>query len=144
MSKAGGIPATECPHFAKCETLSHLLRKTGEVTVRRMVLLVTCLVVAAFAATFALLTWEYANRVATTVSALAGIAAVGVAVWAALPGMGKKVRVSGTGKAMAHSGGVAISGLSGPASAADGLVEVDRTGDAEAFGGKATSGVSLS
>ncbi|MEV6040878.1 hypothetical protein AB0L65_57910 [Nonomuraea sp. NPDC052116] len=109
-----------------------------------MVLLVTCLVVAAFAATFALLTWEYADRVATTVSALMGIAAVGVAVWAALPGTGKKVRVSGTGKAVAHSDGVAVSGLSGPASVADDLVEVDRTGDAEAFGGKATSGVSLS
>ncbi|TYB47395.1 hypothetical protein FXF51_58275 [Nonomuraea sp. PA05] len=109
-----------------------------------MVLLATSLTVASCATTFALLTWEDVDKIATAISALAGIAAVGVAVWAALPGAGNAVRVSGTGKAVARNGGVAVSGFSGPASAAASASEVHTTGDAEASGGKATSGVSLS
>ncbi|MGP4101096.1 hypothetical protein [Nonomuraea sp. KM90] len=104
----------------------------------------TCLIVAGFAILLVLLTWEDANKIATAVSATAGLAAVGVAVWAALPSSAKRVRVSGTGKATARAGGVAVSGLTGPLTASGGVLEVNRTGDAEASGGKATSGVSLS
>jgi hypothetical protein len=113
---------------------------------RRVVLLVTCLVVAGLAGWFAVARWEQASRVATVVSALAAVAAVGVAVWAALPGADRRmVRVSNTGPATAGLGGTATSGLTGPAAGLRGTVEVDRTGHADASGGgNATTGADLS
>ena len=110
---------------------------------RRVVLVVTCLVVAGLAGVFAGTQWDQANRVATVASALAAVASVGVAVWAALPG-GGSVRVSNTGRAVAGPGGTATSGLTAPASGLAGGIEVDRTGDADASGGgHATSGIRL-
>ncbi|MFF4988728.1 hypothetical protein ACFY19_16135 [Streptosporangium saharense] len=110
---------------------------------RRVVLVVTCAVVAVFAVVFAVLQWEQANRIATAVASLAGLAAVGVTVWAALPGSGAKARVSNTGKATAH-GGSAVTGVTGPAASVTGEITVDRTGDADASdGGEATTGIRL-
>ncbi|MGW4423839.1 hypothetical protein [Streptosporangium sp. NPDC004631] len=111
---------------------------------RRVVLAVTGVVVAVFGVVFAVLQWEQANRIATSVSALAGLAAVGVAVWAAFPGTATRIRVSNTGKAVSGRGGRAVSGVSGSASAAVGEVVAEGTGDADASdGGEATSGVHL-
>ena len=119
-----------------------LLSDDVGVNVRRVVLLVTCLVVAGLGGVFAASQWDQANRIATMVSALAAVAAVGVAVWAALPGAGPVVRVSRTGRATAGPGGTATSGVAGPAGQLEGHVEVDRTGEADASaGGDATTGI---
>jgi hypothetical protein len=114
-------------------------------SVRRVALAVTCLVIAGLAVWFAVAKWEQASRVATVISALAAVAAVGIAVWAALPGAGHRtVRVSRTGPATAGRGGTATSGLTGPAAGLSGSIEVDRTGHADASrGGDATTGADL-
>jgi hypothetical protein len=111
-------------------------------SVGRVVLLVTCLVVAVLAAVLAVLQWQQANKIATVVMAMAGVAAVGVGVWAGLSRpAGPSVRVSRTGPATSGPGGRAISGAAGPL-ANLGSVEVDQTGAADASGGgKAVTGV---
>jgi hypothetical protein len=112
---------------------------------RRVVLAVTCLLVAGLGGVFAVVAWDRTSRIATAVSALAAVAAVGIAVWAALPRPGSRstVRVSNTGKATATGGGAAVSGVRGSAARAPERVEVDHTGDARASGGgDAVSGVS--
>jgi hypothetical protein len=53
---------------------------------RRLVLLLTALAVAALAAIFAIVGWAQAERIAIVVAGLVAVAALGVAVWAALPG----------------------------------------------------------
>jgi hypothetical protein len=108
-----------------------------------VVLLVTGLVVAALGGVFAVTQWDTADRLATVLSALAAVAAVGISVWAALPaaGRGTSVRVVGSGKAVAGAGGTAVTGASGPAGSAPHQVDVQNTGDADASnGGDATSG----
>lgn len=52
---------------------------------RRFVLLLTALAVAALAAVFAWVGWNQAGQIATVFGGLAAVAAVGVAMWAALP-----------------------------------------------------------
>ncbi|CAM3959184.1 hypothetical protein KIPE111705_33505 [Kibdelosporangium persicum] len=108
----------------------------------RIVLIVSCLLVAGLGVWFAVVRWEDANKIATAASALGAVAAVGVAVWAALrtPPARKSVKVSNTGDATADSGGRAITGVVGNA----GHVRVTRTGDAKASGGgDAVSGAQL-
>jgi hypothetical protein len=101
-------------------------------------------VVAALGVLLSVLQWERAGQIAAVATALAAVAAVGVAVWAALPGAAARVRISNTGKATARKGGKATSGLvAAPNQRKEGL-EVERTGDAEASdGGEATSGARL-
>ena len=72
----------------------------------------TALAVAVLAAVLGVLRWDDANKVAVVVSALAAVAAVGVAIWAALPTSlsGKVIRVSRTGRATAGPGGQANTG----------------------------------
>lgn len=113
-------------------------------TIRRIVILITCVVVATLAVVFAVSHWDQANRIATVTSALAAVAALGVAVWAALPGSGPVARVSRTGRATAGGpGSRANTGVSGVAST-PGTVVADRTSDARATGGgSANSGVDL-
>lgn len=53
---------------------------------RRLVLLLTALAVGALAALFAWVGWDQASRIATVFAGVAAVAALGVAVWAALPG----------------------------------------------------------
>jgi len=116
------------------------------VSVRRAVLIATAGVVAVLGVLLVLLGWNSANKIAVVVSALAAVAAVGVAVWAALPTVsGKGLRVSRTGRATAGPGGCANSGVSEPAGSLPDDVLVDRTGDADASkGGDANSGIQLS
>jgi hypothetical protein len=103
-------------------------------------LVVTCLVVTASTGWFAVAQWDQASRVATVASAVAAIAAVGVAVWAALranPGEAD-VRVSRTGDATSR-GGSANTGVRG---ATRGRISVSRTGVAHATG-EANTGADL-
>jgi hypothetical protein len=60
------------------------------------------------------MTWEQANRWATSISAVAAVAATGVAVWAALPGASRGLRASRTGSATVHGTGTANTGVMGP------------------------------
>jgi len=113
---------------------------------RRWVAVGTAAVVAVLAVVFAVVRWEDANKIASAVSALAGLAAVGVGVWAGLPAVssGRRVRVSRTGRATARGGGRANTGMTGPASALPEDVRVERTGDADASGGgDANTGIQL-
>ncbi|WP_203790414.1 hypothetical protein [Paractinoplanes rishiriensis] len=109
-------------------------------TAKRIVLLVTSLVVAALGTFFALARWDTASRVASVASALAGVAAVGVAVWAALPAVGGRGHAVRTGSATAvgrdshANSGVIDAGNSGSVA--------NRTGNAQAEnGGQANTGV---
>jgi hypothetical protein len=108
--------------------------------VGRVVLVITLLLVAALGAWFAVVRWEDANKVATAASALGAVAAVGVAVWAAMrsPRPEGRVRVRGTGSAVARGGGSANTGVIG-----GGTAQVRNTGDAEADGGDANTGVRM-
>ncbi|MET7333500.1 hypothetical protein [Nonomuraea sp. NPDC005650] len=54
---------------------------------------------AALSVVFLVLQWEPINRIPSTVAALAGLTAVGVAVRAALPGAVCGIQASRTGKA---------------------------------------------
>lgn len=103
----------------------------------RVVLIISCVVVAGLGVWFVVARWDQANKVATAVSALAALAAVGVAVWAGLrPAPSRRsLMVSDTGRATAQDGGRAITGVSGKANRVDGRVRVERTGDAKASGG---------
>ncbi|MFI5589363.1 hypothetical protein ACIA5G_30215 [Amycolatopsis sp. NPDC051758] len=115
-------------------------------TAGRVTLIVTCVLVAGLAGWLALARWDDANKVATAVSALGAVAAVGVAVWAVIraPKAGRSMAVSDTGRATATSGGKAVTGFSGKADSTTGSVQVERTGDAQASGdGNAVSGVQL-
>jgi hypothetical protein len=81
----------------------------------RVVLVATCVVVAGLAGWFAVAQWDQTNRVATAVSALGAVAAVGVAVWAVLRPAPRPVprgqwTASGTGEATGR-GGEANSGI---------------------------------
>ena len=105
----------------------------------RLALVVTCLVVAGAGVWLAIARWEDANKLATVLSALGAVAAVGVAVWAALRGSSQSARASRTGSAAAGYGGVANTGVQGTVS---GDVRVSRTGDAQVEGdGQANTGV---
>ncbi|MEV7192209.1 hypothetical protein AB0N81_10400 [Streptomyces sp. NPDC093510] len=106
---------------------------------RRAVLITTMLVLAVFAGALSLLSWDRANQVAGVVSAVAGVAALGVGVCALLaPSGSTSVQVSGTGRATATGGGDANTGAVTSSSA--GAVSVERTGDARADGGSANTG----
>ena len=83
----------------------------------------------------AVVQWDRANQIAIAASALAAVAAVGVAISAALPGISPTIRVTGTGRAVAGSGGRANTGLAGPAADLGTRVEVEDTSDADASGG---------
>jgi hypothetical protein len=117
----------------------------GVMDKRRVVLVVTCLAVAALAVVLMLMRWEQANKVATSLSALAGVAAVGVAIWAAFPRpVGTTIRVTNSGKAIAGRAGGAQTGVRASADLVVGDITVRRSGDANATGdGNAATGVEL-
>ncbi|WP_124778364.1 hypothetical protein [Micromonospora inaquosa] len=108
---------------------------------RHLVLLITGLLVAALATSFVALRWDSADRIATAVSALAGLAGVGVALWAALPAARSGVRARETGAARARGTGYANSGIDVPVGDTTPM-EVAGTGEATAGdGGQAISGI---
>lgn len=107
--------------------------------VGRIVLYVTCAVVAGLCGAFALLNWDSAVRWATVIAAVAAVAAIGVAVWAAIRGP-SGVQASNTGSATAGPGGKANTGIRGKVDSA----KVTRTGDAKAGkDGEANTGITL-
>jgi hypothetical protein len=108
-----------------------------------VVLLVTALVVAALGVVFLLLRWDDANKVAAVASALGAVAAIGVAIWAALPARPRvSVQVTRTGDARAVGTGRANTGVTGRVG--EGEVSAADTGDADASsGGDANTGVRL-
>ncbi|ESU48607.1 hypothetical protein K7395_21380 [Streptomyces filamentosus] len=109
---------------------------------RRAVLMWTGLAVAVLAGVLSFLSWDRADQVAGVVSAVVGVAALGVGVYGALgPPRGPDVQVSGTGRAVSRGGGEANTGFVSPApTTAPGSVSVSDTGDAEADGGGANTG----
>lgn len=113
---------------------------------RRVVIPLTFLLVAGLAAVFAVSGWDQADKIASIVSALVAVAALGVGVWAALPGsaQGVHVRAVRTGTAMASGpGSRANTGVTGRVSASE-TVMIEGTGNARATdGGSANSGVDL-
>ncbi|MCT7350659.1 hypothetical protein N4P33_00400 [Streptomyces sp. 15-116A] len=99
----------------------------------------TVLALAVFAGALSLLSWNRANQVAGVVSAVVGMAALGVGVCALLAPTGStSVQVSRTGRATATGGGDANTGA--VASTPAGEVSVEETGDARADGGSANTG----
>ncbi|MFJ4368848.1 hypothetical protein ACIP4S_32590 [Streptomyces chartreusis] len=119
---------------------------------RRVTVLVTSGVVAVLAALFAVLRWDDADKIASAVSALAGVAAVGIGVWAGLTPHGTDqpepraavLRVSGTGRATAGPSGRANTGVVASGGSLPSEVRVENTGDADASGGgEADSGIRL-
>lgn len=109
-----------------------------------MVLTVTCLLVAGLAGMFTVAQWEDANRIATVISALSAVAAVGVGIWAAIPGgrSTTSVHVRCTGAARATGDGTANTGLRGSLRGTS--VKVERTGKADASHGTANTGIESS
>lgn len=116
----------------------------------RVTLVLTCVVVAGLAGWFAMAKWDQANKVATMMSALGAVAAVGIAIWIALrsspsqSGRAGRIRVANTGGATAMgAGSTAITGVRTNGGDTSSL-RVGDTGDAQAdSGGNAVSGVHL-
>lgn len=117
------------------------VRDALPMTKGRMVLIVTLVAVAVLGVWITVVTWDEANKIAVVASALASVAAVGVAVWAALRGTrsADSIEVSRTGDAVSKGNGQANTGLSGKVRRT-GSVRVHDTGRAEATGGEANSG----
>ncbi|MFD8911703.1 hypothetical protein [Streptomyces sp. NPDC059575] len=106
---------------------------------RRVVLVTTVLVLTVFAGALSLLSWDRANQVAGVVSAMVGVAALGVGACALLaPSGNTSVQVCRTGRATATGGGDANTGA--VASSSPGAVSVSETGDALADGASANTG----
>ncbi|MFI0169656.1 hypothetical protein [Streptomyces sp. NPDC017095] len=102
-------------------------------------LVTTVLVLAVFAGALSLLSWDRANQVAGMVSAVVGVAALGIGVCGLLAPTGStSVQVSRTGRATAIGGGDANTGVLASSSA--GAVSVEETGDARADVGSANTG----
>jgi hypothetical protein len=111
---------------------------------RRVVLVVTCVIVAVLATVLVGLTWDQANKVATSVSALAAVAAVGVGVWTALSSAPVRIRVVRSGRTVSGAKGKAVSGVRAPADGVRERIDVERSGKSDAStGGHAVSGVDL-
>lgn len=103
---------------------------------------------ATLAMVFAWVGWDRADQVASVVSSLVGIAALGIAAAAAWPlargGNQRDVRVGKTGRSVARGQGRANTGIKGRAGNIAGRVRAKSTGDAEASGnGEANSGIRL-
>jgi len=113
----------------------------GLMTGRRAVLAVTCLLLTGVGGIWATMTWQQASQWASVVSALAGLAAVGVAIWVALPGPKSVARASRTGKATVRGIGTANTGVMGPASSVAEPAAAERTGAAEVGDGEANTGI---
>lgn len=114
---------------------------------RRLVLPILFAVLALLAAVFAMVKRTDVSLISGVVSALATVAALGLAIHAALPHRmaARSVRVAKTGAASAHGmGSIANSGLTTGLSQS-GSMEVGETGSATASqGGRSNTGVQRS
>ncbi|WP_157517549.1 hypothetical protein [Micromonospora rifamycinica] len=107
---------------------------------RRMVLLVTGALVAVLALSFVVLRADTADLVATAVSAVAAVAGVGVALWAALAPTRPGLRAEKTGRVTTTRHGYGVSGIDAPADD-DTPMSASATGDVETDGGVGISGI---
>lgn len=104
------------------------------------------LIVVALAGYLVMVGPDKADKTASGVSAVLALLALGAPYLlpTGTPPVVGNLRVTGTGKATAGSGGSATTGLRAPASRLPNRVVVERTGDADASGGgHANSGVEL-
>jgi hypothetical protein len=122
----------------------------GMKTARRLTIIVTCVVIVGLTGWFVLLQWDRASWLATIVAALAAVAAVGVAVWAALrePSSGTKIlEARGTGDAVANSGGDANTGIKAGVDSevppASSIRAADTGGASATRRGRANTGIDL-
>ncbi|MFE5394487.1 hypothetical protein ACFQ9U_07940 [Streptomyces sp. NPDC056568] len=111
------------------------------ITLRVAVLSGTGLLVAALGAWLAVVRWEDGDKIATSVSALAAVAAVGVSVWAALHASRQQPTLvaSRTGSATTRRGDANTGVKTGRA--ADGSQRAEDTGDARSTDGDANTGI---
>ncbi|MEV0761788.1 hypothetical protein [Nocardia sp. NPDC050435] len=110
---------------------------------RRYVVIATCFLIAILAVIFFVLQRDQAGKIAPSVAALAGVAAVGVGIWTALrqPPKSGSTQVRNSGPATSGLDGRAISGAS-TRNSPSGDITVDGSGPADAAaGGTAVSGV---
>jgi hypothetical protein len=110
----------------------------------RWILVVTLLVVAGLGFWFSVARWDDASKIAAVLSALAGIAAVGIAAWAALRGSAtsSKITVKDSGSATSDSGD-ANTGVRGNAGTPGFSVKIENSGDAESKDGNSNTGLHL-
>src|SRR5688500_5977580 len=96
----------------------------------RLILVATLLLVAGLGFWFAVARWEDANKVASVLSAVAGVAAVGVALWAVLrsPATPQQITVTGTGRAESRTDD-ANTGVQAGSVPSGQPIEVKDTGD---------------
>ena len=133
----GNLAGATCP---RSRLWNHFVMST-----RRVALLVTFLAVGVLLIGLTVVSWDDASRIATIVSTVAAVAALGVAVWAALPAAAAakgRSRASLTGEAVARGkGSSANAGIIAPADGS-GEQEAHRTGRADAAdGGQANTGI---
>lgn len=90
-----------------------------------------------------LVDWETADRTASVFGAVASLLGMVISLRALLGDtqQGSVLRVKNTGKATSKNSGKANTGLTGPGANFSGEVEVDSTGDSDADGGSANTGV---
>ncbi|MEV4210101.1 hypothetical protein [Micromonospora sp. NPDC049662] len=110
----------------------------------RWILVITLLAVAGLGFWFSVARWDDASKIASALSAMAGIAAVGVTVWAALRGTAtsSKYTVKNSGNASSSSGD-ANTGVRGKADPAALSVKIRNSGDAESKDGNSNTGLHL-
>lgn len=113
----------------------------GLMTGRRAVLAVTFLLLTGMGGILATMTWQQAGQWASVASGMAGLAAVGVAIWAALPGSKFGARASRTGTATVRGLGMANTGIMGPASNLAEPAVAEHTGAAEVGEGEANTAI---
>lgn len=110
----------------------------------RVVLAVTFLVVAGLAAWFAVAQWDQANHVATVLAAIAGVASVGVAIWAVLskPKSTARITVKNSGDAKSKDGSANTGFSGGSRGPTDVAIDVEDSGKASSEGdGDTNTGV---
>jgi hypothetical protein len=111
----------------------------------RWILIVTSVLVAVLAVVLSVMQWQEANKMATSIGALAAVAAVGVAIWAALLKSGaRSIQVNDSGRATARGSGKATTGIRVPKKGGSGNMKVKRSGDAQAEDdGDASTGITF-
>jgi hypothetical protein len=111
------------------------------ITLRVAVLVATGLLAAALGVWLAVVRWEDGDKIATSVSAVAAVAAVGVSIWAALHASRKQATLvaSRTGNATTRRGD-ANTGVRTGITTNNSQRAAD-TGDARSFDGDANTGI---
>lgn len=134
------VDSVSAPRWTRLSTpWDRCLMKLG-----RWVLVITVLVVAGLGFWFSAARLDDASKIASVLSALAGVAAVGVAVWAALhpAGPSRKIVVKNSGSASSDSGD-ANTGVRGTADPAGLSIRIKNSGDAESQEGNSNTGLHL-